>query len=92
MYKKIVLGLAVSALVLGWAGSGLNAQAEEVEGSVWIEAPESVENNDTATASDEVVVEEEPEMWPVYLSLGAISITLLLVAVINLSGRRYSKK
>jgi len=39
---------------------------------------------------DEPGCEEEadPEMWPLYLSLGALGATIILVIIINLVGRR----
>jgi len=101
MYKKMIFGLVASVLALGFTNFGLNAQAEEVEGSVWVESSESAENTDVAAPSDDTVIEEidveeeieeEPDMWPVYLSFGAIGVTFLLIIIINLSGRRYNKK
>ncbi len=75
----------------------------DVEGSVWAGSPEySDEEDGIVTTSDDVSikevdleteeVEEEPPMWPVYLSLGAIGVTFLLVIIISLTGRKYNKK
>ncbi len=103
MHKKVILGLAAAVLTIGFAGSSLNARATEVDGSVWVESPTSIDDakNPVVETSDDAVseetaikeeAEEEPTMWPVYLSFGAICVTLLLVIIVNLSGRRYNKK
>lgn len=72
------------------------------EGSVWAGSPEYGDAEDgIVTTSDNIAVEEvdieeeieeEPAMWPVYLSFGAIGVTFLLVLTINLSARKYNKK
>lgn len=42
-----------------------------------------------ATADEEGCGEEtDPEMWPLYVSLGALGATILLVIIINLIGRK----
>lgn len=103
MHKKVILGLAAAVLTIGFAGSSLNARATEVDDSVWVESPTSLDDaeNPTVKTSDDTVgeetdikeeAEEESAMWPVYLSFGAIGVTLLLVIIINLSGQRYNKK
>lgn len=103
MYKKMVLGLAVGIFAFSLVNFSSNVWAEEVEGSVWAGSPEYGDTEDgVVTTSDGVVVEEvdieeeeieeEPAMWPVYLSFGAIGTTFLLVLIINLSARKYNKK
>lgn len=39
----------------------------------------------------EVVEPAEPEMWPVYLSLGALGLALLVFIALNLFGRKHRK-
>lgn len=98
--------LALSLANFGTSARALDCvgDCEEVtDGYVWAGEPtgNSSDNGVTATSDDVVVeetdveeeeTEEEPPMWPVYLSLGAIGVTFLLVIIINLSGRKYDKK
>lgn len=41
-----------------------------------------------AEETTEVIEPAEPEMWPVYLSLGALGLALLVFIVLNLFGRK----
>lgn len=57
--------------------------------------PTSNAESSEEDAAEEVSPEptaEDPEMWPVYLSLGAIGVTFLLIVIINLTSRRYNRK
>lgn len=104
MYKKVVLSIVAGVLVLGLASFDTPARAldSDVDGYVWAGEPTDGSSDDGVTAtSDDVVeeidieeeeTEEEPPMWPVYLSFGAIGVTFLLIIIINLSGRKYDKK
>lgn len=56
--------------------------SEDVTEESWLE-PISAESAEP---------EEDPEMWPVYLSLGAIGVTFLLIVIINLTSRKYNQK
>ena len=50
-------------------------------------ADETIITEETA----EVIEPAEPEMWPVYLSLGALGLALLAFIVLNLFGRKHRK-
>lgn len=52
-------------------------------------ADEEMTEEDVEENTDEEV--GEPEMWPVYASLGALGATLILIIIINLTGRKSKK-
>lgn len=61
---------------------------EPADGS--IAQPDKPTGEVETNIGDEESAEEatEPEMWPVYISLGALGATLLLIIIINLVGRK----
>lgn len=46
------------------------------------------EDEDGVTEVEDIEVESEPEMWPVYVSLGAIGVMILMIIVLNLTGKK----
>lgn len=49
---------------------------------------------DTEVIVDETEIEEaaEPELWPMYLSFGALGLALLVIIILNLFGGRKHRK
>lgn len=69
-------------------------ETEESDAVVTSDEPNEETTVNEVTDSDESVEstqDSEPEMWPVYLSLGGIVLTLLLIFVINIAHRKSQK-
>lgn len=67
------------------------ANCDEADGSI---AQPDKPISDDETDDDEAELEEEatePEMWPVYVSLGTLGASFLLIIIINLIGRKSKK-
>ncbi len=65
-----------------------STNCESADGS--IAQPDKPTGEIEADADDEESTEEatEPEMWPVYVSLGSLGAAFLLIIIINLVGRK----
>lgn len=60
-----------------------------------VEVDESQENNDSEVIIvddedevEEIEVETEPEMWPVYVSSGALGVMILMIIILNLTSKK----
>lgn len=67
----------------------VTSEEEVVEGADNVE--DQAMEIDAGVDESSVEAEAEPEMWPVYLSLGGIALTLLLIFVINIVHRKSKK-
>lgn len=65
-----------------------STNCESADGS--IAQPDKPTGEIEADADDEESTEEatEPEMWPIYVSLGSLGAAFLLIIIINLVGRK----
>lgn len=63
-----------------------------VETCEYITTSNTESSEDVTEEASLELIAEDPEMWPVYLSLGAIGVTFLLIVIINLTSRKYNRK
>lgn len=92
MRHKFTFFIGLIASVVFGASLATPIFAEEDNTQTSIEPIATEEASPEPISTEPAESEEAPEMWPVYLSLGAIGVTFLLIVIINLTSRRYNQK